>query len=98
VHDFASPDFRGCGVQLLEDRHKAVQAIVGNADHDETELEFAEVVLCFQPAVNRNEYIKPILSKAEERTVFAGAPSGLGYALYGVARKGSFQAGGNTLI
>ena len=32
---------------------------------NEPEPEFAEVILSFQPAVNRYEYIKPILSKAK---------------------------------
>jgi hypothetical protein len=47
VNDFASSNFGGGGVQLLEDRLKAVQAIVGNAGHDEPELEVAEVILSF---------------------------------------------------
>jgi len=65
VNNFAASHFGCCCVQLLEDRLKAVQAIVGNAGDDKTEPEFAEVILSFQPAVNRYEYVKPILSKAE---------------------------------
>jgi hypothetical protein len=98
VDDFAWPNFAGGRVQLLKDRLKAVQAIVWNAGHDESEPEFAEVILGFQLAVNRYEYFKPILSKAEQWAVFAAAPIGLGYALNCVARKSFFQAGGNTLV
>jgi hypothetical protein len=98
MNDFASLHLGGGYVQLLEDRLKPFQAIVWNSGHDEAKFECAEVVLRFQPAVNRDEDVKPFLSKVEERAVLAGAPSGLGYALYSMARKRSFQSGGNALV
>jgi len=98
VNDLALSNFVRSRVQLLENRLKAVQSIVGNASNDEPDPEHAEVILSFQLAVHRYQYVKPILSKAEKWPVFAGAPTGLGYVLYRVTRKSFLQADGNTLV
>jgi hypothetical protein len=54
--------------------------------------------LGFQLAINRYEYVKPILGEAEQRAVLAGTPAGLGYGLYSLTREGSSQANGNALV
>jgi hypothetical protein len=98
VKDFTLSNFVDGCAQLFEDRLKAVQSIVGNVGDDEPEPERAQVILGFQIAINRYEYVKPILSEAEQCAVFAGTPASLGYGLHSVTREGSSQAGGNALV
>jgi hypothetical protein len=98
VNDFALPNSAGSRVQLLKDWLKAVQSIVGDVGNDEPEPKLAQIILRLQFAVNRYEYVKPVLGEAEQRAVFTGTPARLGYGLHSVAGEGSSQAGGNTLV
>ena len=59
MNDFASSNLDGGSPQLLEDRLKGVQTIIGDAGHHESEPESAEIIFAF-PACGQPSRIRQI--------------------------------------